>query len=123
MRLIDPGPDADVENSPENITLTVGSAHVLELPGLGTAGYRWSHTIDGDPEVITVSWQRGVPAGAAESTPIGLSHQELVTIYAAHPGTVTMQLSQQRAWETEKPPLHRRTLTVHVISEPAASAR
>lgn len=104
---------------PDSLTLPVGATHDVELPGLGTAGYRWDHTLDGDADVLDVTWQRGVPAGSAAPTPTGRSHPERVTLHATRPGTVTVRLRQQRAWETEKPPLHQHSITIHVIPGPS----
>ena len=41
------------------VRLTVGEQTELTLPGLGTAGYRWSETLTGDTDAVTVRWQRG----------------------------------------------------------------
>ena len=58
---------------PDTLTLPVGARHDLELPGLGTAGYRWNHTADGDTDILDVTWQRGLPPGSAQ--PPGIRRQ------------------------------------------------
>lgn len=100
---------------PETLTLPEGQAHEIELPGLGTAGYRWNHTIQGEPGVVDVTWRRGTPAAQARPAPVGVSSPEWVTIRATRPGQVSLQLFQHRPWESATEPRSRHTIVVQVV--------
>lgn len=97
---------------PEVITLRIGEEFELVLPGLGTAGYRWSETVDGDAGAVHLSWRRGFPAGD-ERRPVGASAPERLLITATSPGRLTVHLVQQRPWERGRPNAER-TVEVEV---------
>jgi predicted secreted protein len=88
---------------PTRLSLGVGDRHELKLPGLGTAGYRWGHAVDGDADAVQLEWQRGVSADEARGLPMGASVPERLAITATAPGHVTVRLTQQRPWETGPP--------------------
>lgn len=83
---------------PDHLELAVGDQYVVELPGLGTAGYVWDDDVAGADGVVEVRWTRGFPPGAAPH-PVGLSAPEVATIRALRPGTVELRLYQHRRWE------------------------
>lgn len=98
---------------PERLELRVGERHELTLPGLGTAGYRWTHTIEGDAGVLTAEWTR---APARPGQPIGASAQERLLLTATASGLVRLRLEQSRAWESGRP-RDERSLDVVVLPE------
>jgi predicted secreted protein len=83
---------------PVHLELAVGERRVVELPGLGTAGYVWDHEITGESDVVDVQWTRGDPPGSAPR-PVGMSAPEVATIRAVRPGAVVVRLYQHRRWE------------------------
>ena len=93
------------------LELRVGERHELTLPGLGTAGYRWTHTIEGDAGILTAEWTR-VPAVGGQ--PIGASSAERLLLTGAASGRVTLRLEQRRPWETG-PARDERSLDVVVL--------
>lgn len=98
---------------PDHLELAVGEQHVVELPGLGTAGYVWDDDIVGEDGVVEVRWTRGHPSGAAPQ-PVGLSAPEVATIRALRPGTVEIRLYQHRRWEPPDRVRAERRLSVSV---------
>ena len=78
------------------MNLGVGEAHRVRLPGLGTAGYRWSAVVEGDEGVAEVS-----DAGLAELADrrIGTSADELFDIRAVGPGVARVRFAQRRPFE------------------------
>lgn len=100
------------------LELRVGQREELTLPGLGTAGYRWTHSIEGDAGVLDVQWTR---APAEPGRAVGASVPERLLLTAAASGRVTLRLAQRRAWEAG-PPHDERTLDVVVLPDAATSA-
>jgi predicted secreted protein len=87
-----------VVDVPDHVELAVGEQYVVELPGLGTAGYVWDDDVTGGGGVVEVRWSRGLPAGTAPQ-PVGVSAPEAATIRALRPGTAELRLYQHRRWE------------------------
>jgi predicted secreted protein len=96
------------------IELHVGEKLTFDLPGLGSAGYQWSHELVGSPGVVDVSWSRITPHEAACGS-TGLSSAERATVRAQAPGQVTLRLVQRRPWERDKEPLSHRTARITVV--------
>ena len=69
----DMSPDAQ----PSVVNLSVGEAHRVRLPGLGTAGYRWSAVVEGDEGVAEVS-----DAGLAELADHEVTRDEMFAVGA-----------------------------------------
>jgi len=99
--------------SDRNVDLRPGDKITVELAGLGTAGYRWQDVIDGDPGIVSVSWQRGAAQGLAEKV-AGKSAAEIATVRAERVGQVTVRFVQVRPWERNGQPLDSQTITVRV---------
>ncbi len=97
----------------EVVTLRVGEEFELVLPGLGTAGYRWSETVDGHADAVHLAWRRGFAPGD-ERRPVGASAPERLAITATSPGRVTLRLAQRRPWEDGRPRAER-TVEVEVL--------
>jgi len=95
------------------LRLVVGEQAELTLPGLGTAGYRWSETIDGDAEAVTVQWQRGFSADEAKPRLAGAGAPERLMLTAIAPGRLNVRLEQRRPWESG-PPKAERVVEVEV---------
>jgi len=85
------------------LRLVVGEQAELTLPGLGTAGYRWSETLSGDADAVTVRWQRGVSPDEAKPRLAGAGAPERLVLTAIAPGRLTVRLDQRRPWETGPP--------------------
>jgi predicted secreted protein len=102
----EPGDATDV------LRLQPGDEHELRLPGKGTVGYSWVVEIEGDPAVLDVAIA-GASADEIAHQPAGVSVDELATLRARKPGTVTLRLVQRRSWDPSKV-LDRRDLRVEV---------
>lgn len=107
-------------NPPHRIELMVGETYSLELPGLGTAGYRWQHEPDETAGIIDITWQRGRPA-SEPAAPAGASAPDVATLHATRAGLATVRLVQRRSWEGDRPPL--RSHELEVIVQPRAEDR
>jgi predicted secreted protein len=102
-----------MEKLPDQLDLTVGQAHNLTLPSLGTSGYVWQERVVGQPGVVSVSWQRGFPPGT-KLPAVGVAAPETLTIHALEPGEVTLLLEQARPWERDRAPQRQERITVRV---------
>lgn len=102
---------------PTRIALRVGETYTLKLPGLGTAGYLWTHEVIGNSDFVNVSattLESSQLGGGSESTTVGSSRDELFTIRAIRTGHTTIHFTQQRSWERNQPPLKEHILEVDV---------
>jgi Chagasin family peptidase inhibitor I42 len=79
------------------VRLRVCDHHPVRLPGLGTAGYRWTPEVGGDDGVAEVSAEGPAPTG---SDVPGSSRDELFTIHARRPGVARVRFVQRRRWES-----------------------
>lgn len=99
------------------IALRPGEEVEVTLPGLGTAGYRWSETLQGDTDAVTVQWRRGFGEGNSGPRRVGASAPERLVLTAVAPGRVSVQLQQRRPWE-DGPPNAERTVEIEVSASP-----
>lgn len=90
---------------PTTIALTVGEVQTLRLPSLGTAGYVWHCTVEGNASAIAVTVDRAEQPQQPDTPIAGSSLDEVVTILAQAVGQATLHLVQRRPWETNQPPL------------------
>lgn len=104
--------DDDGMAVPEHLTLQVGQSASVRLPGLGTAGYRWTEHLDSD--AVDASWHRGFDEVDA-SRAVGVSAPETVTLTGRRPGIATVDLVQARPWESPDAAVHRQRITVTVV--------
>jgi predicted secreted protein len=106
------------EASSDVVTLRVGEQHPVRLAGLGTAGYHWMASLEGDEGVADVA-----TAGLAEpaNTRIGTSADELFTIRALRQGTARVRFAQRRPWESaDTPPVNEHIVELRVRSRRGA---
>lgn len=102
---------------PSRINLGVGQKFVLRLKGLGSAGYTWDYTIEGNDRVVSISREM---AGRPPAPPAGgpppatYSLDELFTVQAHEPGRVLIHFLQRRPWEKDRPPQQEHVLEVLV---------
>lgn len=98
------------------VELDVGESRRYRLPGHIGGGYRWSaEVIDGSAITAAIEID---PAAAAVN--MGSGSPEVVVIEAMTPGAATIEVTQRRSWETDRPPIDRRRIDVRVtaIAEP-----
>lgn len=94
------------------VRLRVGDAHTIRLPGLGTAGYRWEPTSEGDEGVAEIE---RIDAGPPPSDAIGASAEEGFRILALQPGVIQIAFDQRRPFDpSDAPAARRHVLDVHV---------
>ena len=104
----------------ELIRLRPGQRHLVTLPGMGAAGYRWSFEIVGDAGVVDVV-RPPVPDADDPSggeLPAGASVPESFALEGRTPGRATVRFSQTRPWEAGAAPLDRQAVDVEVVDEP-----
>jgi predicted secreted protein len=98
--------------------MKVGEQRAFTLKGLGSAGYSWTWTMEGDKQAVELSIGA---SGTMPSTPAGglppnnTNIDEEVTIRARASGRVTIHFMQRRPWEKDKPPLNEFDLVVTVV--------
>jgi predicted secreted protein len=83
---------------PKRITLRVGDMNTVRLPGLGTAGYVWTHQVIENSALIQVSTGHGAlpQTGEAAQQIVGASVDELIYIRALRAGRSKIRLTQMR---------------------------
>ena len=102
-----------------DVELRVGELHLLELRGLGSAGYSWEPRVEGPEGVVEV---RRAPSGAVERPqpggppPASGSLPESFEIAAVGPGRVSVRFALARSWEPDVPPLEQQSLDVRVTA-------
>jgi predicted secreted protein len=90
----------------------VGQEYELRLPGLGTAGYRWSLAPGQGDLPVSV---RRVPAPPPSSPqPPGASVDEAFLVSASEPGEFQLRFEQRRPWEAGRPAHQSHTVTLRV---------
>lgn len=102
---------------PKRIELRVGETYRLELPGLGTSGYRWVHEILENPNLIEISvtTARPSPSSTEGNLPsVGSNLNEIFTLTAQSAGNVVIRFTQRRPWMQNHPPLQEHLLDVHI---------
>lgn len=100
---------------PTTILLKVGEVQTIRLQSLGTAGYVWNCTVEGNTTAIAVTLERaGQPPQSEAPVVVGSSSDEVITLVGQEPGQATLHLVQQRPWETSQPPLKQYRIEVTV---------
>jgi len=100
---------------PTEIALRAGETHILPLQGRGSAGYSWSCAVSGDRSAVEVRVENsGEPPDPSGRRPVAGSVPEQLVLKALSPGTVTIELAQQRSWEKDRPPLAKHIIVVSV---------
>ncbi len=90
----------------------VGQEHELRLPGLGSAGYRWSLAPGQGDLPVSV---RRAPVPPPSSPPLpGASADEAFLVSASQPGQFQLRFEQRRPWEQGHPAHQSHTLTLRV---------
>ena len=89
---------------PTTLELKVGETVRLTLPGLATAGYRWSYEITQTNAAIDVSTAASDSVAIGASPTVGASNDESFTIRALESGQASLRFVQRRSWE-QQPPL------------------
>ena len=97
---------------PSVVSLRAGEEHRVRLPGLGTAGYRWSAAVDRGEGVAEVT-----DAGVVElaNARVGTSADELFDIRAVAPGVARVRFVLRRPFEPDDvPPADEQVVEVRV---------
>jgi len=100
------------------LDLKKGDEVTLEFEGLGSAGYRWRERVDGDPDVVSISWRVG-PVDAKSSRSAGSSASEIAVVRAQQVGEVSIYFLQLRPWERDVEPLRCEEVVVRVRTNPS----
>lgn len=81
------------------IELKPGDEHTFRLPGLGSAGYRWTYAVEGDESAVEVSTTRSAPPQLPQPVgppPSNYSLDEIVIIRGRSPGAARIIVTQAR---------------------------
>lgn len=96
------------------LELQVGEQHLIELEGLGSAGYTWTFQLEGDASVANIVKRTNAPM-PSPLTPETFSVQESFVIIAKVPGRVMVKFAQRRLWEdNDIPPRAEKVFEVFV---------
>jgi predicted secreted protein len=98
---------------PANIELKIGETYTLSLPGLGTAGYRWSCEIEGNAPLIDVS---KIETELQQPLPIGSSRDEVFVLRALAVGQLSIRFVQSRPWEKDRPPHMQHIVRIAIVA-------
>jgi predicted secreted protein len=98
---------------PANMELKIGETYTLSLPGLGTAGYRWSYEIEGNASLIDVS---KIEAELQQPLPIGSSRDEVFVLRALTVGILSIRFIQSRPWEKDRPPHMQYVVCIAIVA-------
>jgi predicted secreted protein len=96
----------------DHIELRVQASYTVVLKGLGTAGYRWSASVD-NPKVVRVEHVTAVQR-TRERPYGGNSRDEQFKLTGLAPGETIVHFSQARSFEPKKPPHATYNIEVHV---------
>ncbi len=96
----------------EQISLKTSERTSVTLKSLGSAGYRWSFTVD-DPQVVSVERQLVRHKPEEEHSPT-FSADEVFLLTGQNPGETVVHFSQSRSFEPSKPPIAKREILVRV---------
>jgi predicted secreted protein len=91
----------------EHVELHVHASYAVVLKGLGSAGYRWSVSVD-NPQIAKVELVATTPDPRREHG------KEQFTVWALAPGKTIVRFSQARSFEPQKPPRSTYELEVRV---------
>ena len=94
----------------EIINLKLNENYVLDLAGMGTAGYSWVYNVDKE-NIVTISHQYIVPPNPKP----GGRGIERFTISGIQRGSYIIEFRQIRSWEKGQPPLSVRKFQINVI--------
>jgi chagasin family peptidase inhibitor I42 len=93
--------------------LIVGARVVMTLSGMGSAGYRWTATVD-NPAIVEVV-RVPVPSAPA-NRPQSFSHNEQFAVIGLAPGETIVHFRQARTFDPEHEPIATRDIAVHVTN-------
>jgi len=100
---------------PKRITLRVGDMNTVRLPGLGAAGYTWTHEVIENSALIQVSTGQGaLQTGEAGMLIAGASVDELIYIQALRAGRSRIRLIQRGPGKSDQPPSQEHILEVDI---------
>ena len=101
---------------PKRITLRVGDMNTVRLPGLGAAGYAWTHEVIENSALVQVSTGQGAlpQPGEAGLQIMGASVDELIYIRALRAGRSRIRLTQRGPGKSDQPPFKEHILEVDI---------
>jgi hypothetical protein len=93
----------------EIINLKLNGCYMLDLIGMGDAGYSWVYSMD-KKNIVTISHQYIVPPNPKP----GGTWIERFTIHGVQQGLCAIEFRQVQSWEKDRPPLSVRDFVVNV---------
>ncbi len=87
------------------LELKVGEQYVIELEGLGSAGYVWTFQLEDNASIVSIVKQIAAPRPLSPS-PEAFSAPESFRVIARAPGRVVVTFVQRRPWEGNDVPSH-----------------
>jgi hypothetical protein len=93
--------------------LIVGARVLVTLSGMGSAGYRWTATVD-NPAIVEVV--RAPAPSLPANRPRSFSRDEQFAVIGLAPGETIVRFRQARGFELEHAPIATRDIAVHVTN-------
>jgi hypothetical protein len=97
----------------EIMTLIVGARVLVTLSGMGSAGYRWTATVD-NPAIVEVV--RATTPSARANGPRSFSRDEQYAVIGLAPGETVIHFRQTRSFEPQQSPIAARDIAVQVTN-------
>jgi hypothetical protein len=87
-------------DEPEEIKIGLNTEHVIDLIGMGPAGYSWVYTMEKE-DILTIFHRYITPPDPMP----GESGIERFIIRGVNPGACMVEFRQIQSWEKDQPPL------------------
>ena len=96
----------------QQLHLRPGEEYLVRLPGLGTVGYEWTISVEGDEAAVTIAETAAEPPSSGDVP--GKSRDEVYVLTARQPGHAVVRFMQRRPFEPDRPPRDEREFGVQV---------
>jgi predicted secreted protein len=101
-----------LDQPPVSLRLRAGDAYPIRLPGLGTVGYEWTVTIEGDQGAVSVAETEAAPPPGGDIP--GQSREDVFVLTAREHGHAVVHFAQRRPFEPDRPPRDVRDFEVQI---------
>jgi predicted secreted protein len=95
----------------DEIKLRVGETTIVQLKGLGTAGYQWTYSVNNNKSLVTISKDFILTDNTSRKN-AGQSAEEAFIIKANKKGVVLITFLQQRSWEKNVDPVSQKKIKI-----------
>ena len=96
----------------QQLFLRPGDEYLVRLPGLGTVGYEWTVSVEGDKAAVSIGETAAAPP-SRDDVP-GSRRDEAYLVTARARGRAVVRFTQRRPFEPDRPPRDEREFSVQV---------